>query len=168
MKEEVSKKDSYERALNAYGEAIKEYRKGNWEKAQSLFESFILKFNEEKELVDRAQIYLKIIKEKGKRGLGLPKTNDDYYYFSVFRLNQGQYEEALKLLNKALEFKSDEGKVYYLMAQIYCLQGQNDEALECLKKAIQKDKIYKVMAQNEADFAPLWEDKKFKLLTKLI
>lgn len=168
MKEESSKKDSYERALSAYGEAIKEFRKGNWEKAQSLFEAFITRFNEEKELVDRAQIYLKVIKEKGKRGLGTPKTSDDYYYFSVYRLNQGQYDEALKLLNKALELKGDEGKIYYLMAQIYALQGQNDNALEYLKKAIQRDKIYKVMAQNEADFAPLWDDKKFKLITKLI
>ncbi len=168
MKEEISRKDSYERALSAYGEAIKEFRKGNWEKAQSLFEAFISRFNEEKELVDRALIYLKIIKEKGQRGLGTPKTSDDYYYFSVYRMNQGQYDEALKLLNKALELKGDEGKIYYLMAQIYSLQGKNDEALEYLKKAIQKDKIYKIMAQNEIDFAPLWEDKKFKLITKLI
>lgn len=167
MKEESSKKDSYERALSAYGEAIKEFRKRNWEKAQSFFEAFINRFNEEKELVDRAQIYLKVIKEKGKRELGQPKTSDDYYYFSVYCLNQGKYDEALKLLNKALEVKGDEGKIYYLKAQIYSLQGQNDNALECLKKAIQRDKVYKVMAQNEADFAPLWEDKKFKLITKL-
>ncbi len=168
MKEESGKKDSYERALNAYAEAIKEYRKGNWEKAQSLFEAFIGKFGNEKELVDRVNVYLTIIKGKGKRALGTPKTSEECYYFSVYRLNQGQYDEALKWLNKALELKGDEGRVYYLMAEIYCLLGQTDNALEHLKKAIQKDKIYKVMAQNEADFASLWEDKKFKLITKLI
>ncbi len=168
MKEESGKKDLYERALAAYGEAVKEYRKGRWDKAQSLFESLKEKFAEEKELVDRAQIYLTIIKEKGKKPLGTPKTADDCYYFSVYRLNQGEYEEALKWLNKALEMKGDEGKVYYLMADVYCQMGQNDQALDYLKKAIQRDKIYKVLAQNEIDFSPLWEDKKFKLITKLI
>lgn len=168
MKEESGKKDAYEKALNAYAEAIKEYRKGSWEKAQTLFEAFISKFGNEKELVDRANVYLSIIKGKGKRTLGTPKTSEECYYFSVYRLNQGQYEEALRWLNKALELKGDEGRVFYLMAEIYCLLGQTDNALEYLKRAIQKDKIYKILAQNEADFAPLWEDKKFKLITKLI
>lgn len=168
MKEDLRKKDSYERALSAYGEAIKEYRKGRWDKAQALFETFIEKFNGEKELVDRAQIYLTIIKEKGKRSLPSPKTSEDCFYLGVYRLNQGEYEEALTWLNKALELAGDEGRVYYLMAQVHCLRGENDQALDCLKKAIQKDKFYKVLAQNEADFAPLWEDKKFKLITKLI
>ncbi len=168
MKEDLRKKDAYDRALNAYGEAIKEYRKGRWDKAQALFESFIEKFNSEKELVDRAQVYLTIIKEKGKRSFPTPKTSEDCYYLSVYRLNQGEYDEALKWLNKALELEGDEGRIYYLMAQVYCLQGQSETALDYLKKAIQKDKIYKVLAQNESEFATLWEDKKFKLITKLI
>ena len=29
------------------------------------------------------------------------------------------------------------------------------------------DKVFKILAQNETDFSPLWEDKKFKLLSRL-
>jgi len=46
--------------------------------------------------------------------------------------------------------------------------GQADSALELLKKAVQKDKNFSVLAQNEPDFESLWEDKKFKLITKLV
>jgi hypothetical protein len=45
--------------------------------------------------------------------------------------------------------------------------GKTEEALENLKRAFQKDKLYRVLAQNEVDFGSLWEDKKFKLLTHL-
>jgi hypothetical protein len=45
--------------------------------------------------------------------------------------------------------------------------GEAETALDLLKKAVQKDKTYAVLAQNEPDFEPLWEDKKFKLITKL-
>jgi hypothetical protein len=45
--------------------------------------------------------------------------------------------------------------------------GRADEAMECLKKAFQKDKFYRTLAQNEIDFEPLWDDKKFKLITRL-
>ena len=77
-------------------------------------------------------------------------------------------EEALKLLEKALEYKEKEGLVSYLAADVHSLMGQVDEALDLLKKAVQKDKNFAVLAQNEPDFEALWEDKRFKLITKLV
>lgn len=167
MKEEKAKKDSYERALSAYGEAMKEFHKGKLDKAQELLKSFLEKYGLEKELVDRAKIYLQITQEKGKKAVISLKTLDDYFYYSVYKMNTGDYEGALKLLEKALEMKEEEGRVYYLMADAYILTGKTEEALECLKKAVQKDKFFRILAQNETDFEPLWEDKKFKLITRM-
>lgn len=167
MKEEKARKDSYERALAAYGDAVKEFHKGKFDRAQELLKTFIEKFDAEKELVDRAKMYLQITKERGKKETVSLKTADDYFYYGVFKLNQGAYEEALGLFGKALEMKQDEGKFYYMMADAYMLQGKTDEALEHLKKAFQKDKVFKILAQNETDFSPLWEDKKFKLISRL-
>lgn len=167
MKEEKSKKDAYERALAAYGEAIKEFRKGKLEKAREMFQAFLEKHNSEKELVDRAHVYLKIIEGKGARESISLKTSNDYYFYSVYKMNRGDYEGALRILEGALASGQEEARVFYLMANIYVRQGKNEEALEALKKAFQKDKFYRILAQNETDFEPLWEDKKFKLLTRL-
>ena len=82
-------------------------------------------------------------------------------------MNSGDREGALKILEKALEFKKDEAKVQYLIADVLCLLGRADEGLEALKKAVQKDKLFAVLAQNESDFEPLWEDKRFKLVTRV-
>jgi tetratricopeptide (TPR) repeat protein len=167
VKEEKAKKDSYERALSAYGEAMKEFHKGKLDKAQELLKSFLEKYDMEKELVDRAKIYLEITQEKGKKAVISLKTLDDYFYYSVYKMNTGDYEEALKLLEKALEMKEEEGRIYYLMADAYVLMGKTEEALESLKRAVQKDKFFRILAQNETDFEPLWEDKKFKLITRM-
>jgi tetratricopeptide (TPR) repeat protein len=167
VKEEKAKKDSYERALSAYGEAMKEFHKGKLDKAQELLKSFLEKYHMEKELVDRAKIYLEITQEKGKKAVISLKTLDDYFYYSVYKMNTGDYEEALKVLEKALEMKEEEGRIYYLMADAYVLVGKTEEALESLKKAVQKDKFFRILAQNETDFEPLWEDKKFKLITRM-
>jgi tetratricopeptide (TPR) repeat protein len=167
VKEDKAKKDIYEKALAAYGEALKEFHKGKFDRAQDLLKSFVERFDAERELVDRARIYLDIIKEKGKKETVSLKTADDYFYYGVYKINSGAYEEAVKLLEKALEMKGDEGKVFYLMADAYILQGKIDEALEFLKKAFQKDKFYKILAQNETDFEPIWDDKKFKLISRL-
>jgi predicted Zn-dependent protease len=167
VKEEKTRKDAYVKALSAYGEAMKEFHKGNLDKAGELLKAFLEKHNTEKELVDRAKIYLQMTQKRGEKETVPLKTIDDYVYFSVFKINSGAPEDALKLLEKALEMKEEEGRVYYLMADAYILMGKTEEAMECLKKAFQKDKFYRILAQNEADFAPLWDDKKFKLITRL-
>jgi len=164
---EKIKKDDYQKALLAYNQAMKAYHKGEYEKASELLKDFLEKHSSEKELVDRVQIYIAISgarKEKEKVQL---KTFGDYYEYSVYKINQGDYEEALKLLDKAYEMKPKEGKILYLMADTYCLMGQAEQCLEHLKKAIQLDKFFGILAQNEGDFEPLWEDKKFKLITRM-
>ena len=167
MKDEKTKKDVYEKALTAYSEAVREFRKGKVEKAKELFAAFPEKYDTEKELVDRSRIYLAIIQEKGKKEFFHPKSGDDYYQHGVYKMNMGDHEGALKSLEKALEMKAEEGRVLYLMADLHCLKGNYEAATEYLKKAIQKDRFFRVLAQNETDFEPLWDDKKFKLITRM-
>lgn len=167
MKEEKTKKDVYEKALAAFSEAMKEFHKGRLDKTEELLETFLEKHDTEKELVDRAKIYLQMTREKGKKETVSLKSIDDYVYHSIYKINSGAQEEALKFLEKALDLKEEEGRVYYLMADAHILMGKAEEAMECLKKAFQKDKVYRTLAQNEIDFEPLWNDKKFKLITRL-
>lgn len=167
MKDEKNPKDIYGKAIAAYEEAMREFHKGKIDRAKELLKAFLEKHETEKELVDRAKIYLQIAAKQGKREIVSLKTPEDYLNYSVVQINSGACDEALKILEKALDMKADEGKVYYLMADAYIRLGKSDEAMECLKKAFQKDKVYKTMAQNEVDFKPLWDDKKFKLITRM-
>ncbi len=167
MTEQKAKKDEYQKALAAYGQAMKEFHKGEFAKAEESLESFLGKFPGERELVDRAKLYLSICKAREKKETVHLKTFEDYFNQSVYRINRGEYEGALKLLEKALEMKTDEGKVFYLLADAHCKMGQVDTCLDYLKKAIQKDKYFRTLAQNESDFEPIWEDKKFKLITRM-
>ncbi len=167
MIESKAKKDEYQKALAAFGHAMKEFHKGELGKAAELLQAFIEKFPADRELVDRAQIYLTLAERRPRRDVMPLKSLEDHFQASVYKINQGDYEGALKTLEKALEFKAEEGRIYYLMADANMLMSQPEEALENLKKAVQKDKFYSVLAQNEPDFEPLWEDKKFRLLMRL-
>jgi tetratricopeptide (TPR) repeat protein len=164
---ELKKKDDYQKALSLYSQGIKDFRRRDLEKAVSSFESLIEKFPEEHELVDRARVYLTICQKSQKKESVNLKTIEDYLFYAQMKINQADYEGALKLLEKALEFKKEEARIYYLMAIAYVQSNRLEESLEALKKAIQKDKSLAVLAQNETDFGPLWEDKRFKVLVKL-
>ncbi len=168
MREQRSKKDEYQKALAAFGLAVKEFQKGEFEKAAASFKDFIEKFPADREVVDRAKAYLSIAQKKPKKDSVSLKGFEDHYRYAAAKINQKDYAGALKLLEKALEYKEKEGLVNYLAADVHSLMGQVDEALELLKKAVQKDKNFAVLAQNEPDFEALWEDKRFKLITKLV
>jgi len=164
---EKLKRDAYEKSLAAYGQAIKIFRKGDFAKAQELFKAFLEKHPEEKELVDRAKIYLSLTESRlDKESIQL-KTFEDYYQYGVYKLNQEDYDQALKLLIKAKEKEPKEGKIPYLMSLIYSQMGDVEKCLEALKEAVHLDKFYGILAQNETAFESIWEDKKFKVITKL-
>lgn len=167
MKEE--RRDEYQKALNAFGDAMKNFHQGKNDRAEEHLLAFLEKYPNERELADRARMYVKICQErigKSRERLSL-KTDEDYFYYSVYRINQGDLEGAGKLLEKARDMAPKDGRVYYLSAEVACLQGQIEDCLEYLKKAVHLDKVYGILAQNEADFQPLWDDKKFKLIIKL-
>ncbi len=167
MTELKQKKDEYQKALAAFGAAMKAFHKGDMEKSAVELKAFIEKYPTERELVDRAQIYITIAQKRPKKEIVHLKTFADHFHYAVFKINAGDLEGALKVLEKALEFKTDEAKVQYLLADVLCQMGQTEPCLDALKKAIQKDKFFATLAQNEADFEPLWEDKKFKLITRI-
>lgn len=168
MREQRPKKDEYQKALAAFGLAVKEFQKGDFEKAAASFKDFIDKFPADKEVVDRAKAYLAITQKRPKKEGASLKGFEDHYRTAVAKINRKDYPAAVKLLERALEYKEQEGLVYYLLADAHSLMGQADESLELLRKAVQKDKNFAILAQNELDFEGLWEDKKFKLITKLL
>ncbi len=167
MTEQRAKKDEYQKVLAAFGQAVKEFHKGDFDRAVEHLEGFIEKFPSEAEVVDRARMYLAIARKKMKKESPALKGFEDYCHYGIIRINQGDYEGAVKLLQKASEYKEKEGLVYYLLADVHCLMGQPEAGLDYLKKAVQKDKVFSTLAQNEPDFEPFWDDKKFKLITRM-
>ncbi len=162
---EKARKDLYQKSLTAFEQAIKIFHKGDYKKAADLLGAFLEKHNSEIELVDRAKMYLKIIDGHLNKSEGTLKTFDDYYQRGVFKTNNGEYEEALKMLIKAQSLEPKEGKILYLMSSVYCLMDQPEKCLEHLENAVELDMYFAILAQNEEDFTSLKEDEKFKLVT---
>ena len=160
------KNNIYEKILSAYGQAMKAFRKGDCAKAKELFKAFIEKHESEKEIVDRVRIYLALCENREKKETISLKTFEDHYEYAVYKQNQGDYAQTIELLEKAKKMNPKEGKIDYFMALTYCLMEEKEKCLENLKDAIHKDKFFGVLAQNESGFEPLWEDKKFKVITK--
>jgi len=64
---EKAKKDAYEKALAVYSQAVKAFRKNDCQKVKEYFKSLQDKHPVERELVDRAKIYLAICENRQKK-----------------------------------------------------------------------------------------------------
>ncbi len=157
-------KNDYQKALLSFGKAMKYFHKDDFDKAKESLKDFVKSHSEEKELLDRAKLYLEIIKQRGTKDSIPLKSFEDYYQYGIFCLNQGRYEKAVDLFQKANKKKSKQGKVYYAIADTFCLMGEKEKCFANLRKAIKLDKFYAVLAQNEADFSVFMEDEEFKSL----
>jgi len=169
VKDDRAKKDEYQKAMAAFGDAIKDFRKGRFDKAADSLRDVITKFPGEREFGDRARVYIAICEERlrGPRETAPLRTFEDHCHAGVFKMNLPENEEALKLFEKASKMKPDAAVAHYLTAAVLVRLARTEEALEELTKAIKLDKFYKILAQNETDFEPIWEDKKFKILTRM-
>jgi tetratricopeptide (TPR) repeat protein len=168
LKDEKSKKDEYQKALASFSEAMKDFRKSKWDKAVEQFQSFIEKFSVERDLASRARTYLAIAEERLKepREIPVPKSVEDFVSAAVYKMNGGSNDEALKFVEKGLKTYPDDARILFLQADLFCRSGRLDDALDSLGKAVKGEKSFRILAQNEIDFAPLWEDKRFKSITK--
>jgi len=164
---EQASKNAYEKALAAYEIAMKAFHKRNYAKALEALTSFIEKYPEEKELVDRANLYVIICGQHLKPEELVLKTYDDYYRYGVYHLNNRDYDGAVEMLTKAHQMKPKAGEVLYYLANTYCHMQDTESCLEYLKQAVMLDAAFAVLAQNELDFNELRKDKRFAVITKM-
>jgi tetratricopeptide (TPR) repeat protein len=162
---EKTKKTEYEKALSAYNLAMKSFHKGEFEKTKESLGAFEKDFPEERELLDRVNMYLQICENRINPPKIALKTPEDYFQHGVYLMNQGQFVEALESLEKAHSKEPKDAKVLYAMADVSCLKDDLDTCLEYLKKAVELDPFLAVLARNEKDFEPLQEDPRFIEIT---
>jgi tetratricopeptide (TPR) repeat protein len=155
------KMSEYEKALAEFTKAVKAFNKKDDEKSKEALTDFIQNFSEEKELVDRANIYLKIVESRLDPPKKSLKTAEDFYVEGVFQMNQGSLDSALKSFEMAHSKEPKQGKFLYALADAYCLKKEHDDALKYLKQAVKLDSQFGTLAQNEVDFDPIKKEKRF-------
>jgi tetratricopeptide (TPR) repeat protein len=75
--------------------------------------------------------------------------------------NNGQYDEALDLLERALQQMPDSPKVLYARASTWSLKGNAEAAVAELRRAISVDPRVRFQATNDPDFEPIREEPAF-------
>lgn len=162
----VPRPPSPEKVLEEFTAAVKILQKGDFAKARTQFKAFLDKHPEDLEMRDRIHSYLAVCERNlSPRNPRLHEA-EDYYNQGVFLLNDGDYEEAGKHLEKALSLESGNEKALYALACVHARQGRKEIALETLKEAIRANAANRILALADGDFEGLRDEPEFSALMK--
>jgi tetratricopeptide (TPR) repeat protein len=152
-----------ENARKDFDRGVAALQKRKAEEAERHFLDLIQKYPDEKELVDRARVYLAVC-ERQKKGPQPTLTEpEDFYYAALLEKNRGNVAEAIEHLKHATR-KNGGGRVEFLLACCYAQTGDSDIALEHLKQAIEEDQRHRILARHDRDFDPVRDSPAFQEL----
>lgn len=145
---------AYLKALGDYERAMTALQKRDYLRAEEMFAKMMETHPAERDLVDRARVYINLCRNQ-RVTAGSPQGFDDHYYQGVVLSNRGQHHEALQLFDKALRFKQDSDKVHYAMAAAYTQVSDRTRALAALRRAVELDPACRLHARQDPDFDSL-------------
>ncbi len=154
---------STENARKEYDRGVAALQKRRIEEAERHFIDLVQKYPEEKELVDRARVYIAVCERQ--KPVSRPSLSDpeDYYYAAVLEKNRGNVEEAIEHLKRAAR-KNGGGEVDFLLACCYAQRGESGSALEHLRRAIGEDQRNRILARHDRDLDPVRDTPEFQKL----
>ena len=153
-----------EKAVEEFTQAIRLFQKRDLGRARDAFKAILDAYPLEKEMGDRARTYLQICDRQLSPAGPRLKDADDYYHQGIVHLNEHDFDDALRMFEKALASDPASEKARYAQAATHALSGRRDDCIESLVKAIEASHVNRVRAANDPDFDGVRDDPEFRRL----
>ena len=118
----------HDKAIKELERGVNHLHKQQYSEALSNFKSIVDEYPEEKELKDRAKVYVRICETRLERKTGIPNDPQDLFYLGVFKANEAAYDEAVGYLERALQSSPKDEKIHYVLASTLALKGERGGA----------------------------------------
>lgn len=151
-------------ALKVFEKAHREFVRGRFAEAGSMFRAIVEKHPGAAEVAARARTYLAISESRLRREISLPRDADSLYDRGVIELNRGEYVAAQEMFERALKREPEAAHIHYGLAATRARLGSIDSALESLQKALDLQPTLRVRAQHDQDLSTLRNDPVFEQL----
>lgn len=122
----------------------------------------IERYPDERELLERARLYLKVCERELEPKEPTPKTADEWVYAATVALNAGDEATAHRHLQRALAEDARHDHAHYMMAVVSSRRNDPPTALEHLRKAVSLNPENRSLARQDPDLDVLRDEAAFK------
>ena len=118
----------------------------------------------ESDIANRARLHTSMCDRRLQQIVVNLRSSEDYYNYGVELINSRNLTEARTHLEKSLEMAPNADHVHYALALAQALAGDTANAQHNLKRAIELEPRNRLIARQDADFAPLANQPPFDAL----
>jgi tetratricopeptide (TPR) repeat protein len=151
------RKPAFYEALALYENGVRALQRHDFSAGATSFREVVQRYPDEREVVERARLYLQVCERETSRRPAGPQTPTDWVYAATVALNAGNAETALNHLRRALELDPESDHAHYIMAVALAEHGDSSDALEHLRQAIALNPDNRSTAKQDPDLGPLRE-----------
>jgi tetratricopeptide (TPR) repeat protein len=158
------RKPAFYEALAIYETGVRALQRHDFEVGADSFRSVIQRYPEERELGERATLFLQVCERETARRASPPETTSDAVIAATVALNAGDADGALVRLGKVLERAPDSDHAHYIMAVALTEKGDSGLAIRHLRQAITLNPDNRSNAIKDPDLSALRELSAFQEL----
>jgi len=142
-----------QKQLAAFESAMRLFHARHLQQARDLFQQAV--DGPERDVAQRAHLHIAMCDRRLRQEAPALRSADDYYNYAVALINTRELAEARQHLERALEIAPGADHIHYALALAQALGGDLASAHENLRRAIEIEPRNRIMARQDADFAPL-------------
>ena len=144
---------SAQQQLSAFEAAMKLFHARKLKEAQELFAQAAA--GPERDVAHRARLHEAMCQRRLEQSVPALNSAEDHYNYGIALVNTRSLRQAREHFEKALELAPNSDHIHYALALAQALSGDFGNALENLRRAIDLEPRNRIIARQDADFAPL-------------
>ena len=149
----------YERGLQAL-------QRRDFAASAEALRNVIARYPDERELLERARLYLKVCERELEPKEPAPKTPDELVYAATVALNAGDEPAALRHVQRAITDDPTHAHGHYMMAVLSVRRNDAGIAIEHLRRAISLDPENRSLARQDTELEALRDDASFRSIVE--
>jgi tetratricopeptide (TPR) repeat protein len=153
-------------AVALYERGVEALQRRAFDAAASSFRDILGRYPEEREIHERARLYLKVCERELVAAPSGPQTAEERLLSATVALNAGDYDGALALLRGVQANDAENDLAEYMLAVIAAARADEVVALDHLKRAIELNPENRALARQDGDFEALRGSEGFRILVE--
>lgn len=149
-------------AMEAYERGVTALQQRKFGEAAKLLQAVIDAYPDEKELHERAYVYLNVCRRQALPPDATPKTFEERVYAATLAINAGAYDDALGRLEALAGESPASDHVQFMLAVVHTLRGDLAKAWPALERAIDLNPENRFLARQDADLEALRRQPEFR------
>ncbi len=155
------RKPGFYEAVAIYERGVQALQRHDYSGAAGHFKAVLEGYPDERELLERARLYLRVCERETARQPAAPKSPAERVYAATVALNSGDHSGALAHLQRALGDDPDSDHAHYTMAVALGMRGRAQEALDHLRHAIAINPENRALARQDPDLDAIRSESAF-------